>query len=513
MKPPLRILHLEDNSNDAELVEAILTEHKVDCQITRVEGRKDFEAALERGGFDLILSDYKLPSFDGISALAMAQKKCPEVPYIFVSGNIGEEKAIETLKSGATDYILKDQLLRLVSSVKRAIHEAEMKKEHRQLEDQFRQSQKMEVIGRLTGGIAHDFNNMLTVISGYSEMLMRDLEKQDPVYKGLEEIRKTAEKSSALTRQLLAFSRRQILQPRVLDLNAVIASADQMFRRLIGEDIQLVTLSGQNLGRVKVDPGQLEHVILNLIVNARDAMPAGGKITIETMNIMLDENDVLRQPGSKTGRYVMLSINDAGSGMTDEVKARLFEPFFTTKEVGKGTGLGLATVFGIVKQNDGYIEVDSQPGKGTTFKIYLPEVEEKMDTAEVKTAPPKQGGSGVILLVEDETAVRLLIRKILELNGYTVLEADSGSKAISMCKEYKGVIHLLLTDSVMPRMSGEDLSKNVAVLRPEIKVLYVSGYADQHLSQQRILEPNIPFLQKPFTPAALASKVREILDQ
>lgn len=513
MKPPLRILYLEDNLNDARFVKEILSEHEVSCEITKVQNWNDFQSSLEKGGFDVILSDYKLPAFDGISALAMAKKQCPDIPFIFVTGNIGEERAVETLKSGATDHILKDRLPRLVSSVKRAIREAEMKKEHRQLEEQLRQAQKMEVIGMLTSGIAHDFNNMLTVIAGQSEMLMKGFDSRHPVYEGLEEIKKAAEKSSAMTRRLLAFSRRQILQPKVLDLNVSIANTIQMFHRLLGEGIELVIETAPDLGRVKVDPTQLEQVILNLIVNARDATPPSGKITIETMNVVLNEDYVRGHEGAKTGDYILLSVKDTGIGMTDEVKAHLFEPFFTTKEPGKGTGLGLATVFGIIKQSKGYIEVDSTPQKGSTFKIYLPRVEEKMDQAEVKTSPSKQKGSETILLVEDEAAVRALTRKILEMHGYTVLEAGGGEKAIALCQEYKGRIHLLLTDSVMPRMSGEDLSKKLSVMRPGMKIIYFSGYADYHLNQQRILEPDIPFLQKPFSPNELAAKVRQVLDQ
>ena len=385
----------------------------------------------------------------------------------------------------------------------------------KQLEEQFRQSQKMEVIGRLAGGIAHDFNNMITVISGYSAALMRDFKEEDQSYKILKEIRKAAEKSAALTRQLLAFSRRQVLQPKVIDLNDVISNSNEMFCRLIGENIQLTAEAAQDLKRVKVDPSQIEQVILNLIVNSRDAMPRGGKINIKTANAILDKKDFLQHHGVKAGKYVVLSVKDTGLGMNDEVKAHIFEPFFTTKEEGKGTGLGLATVFGIVKQSEGCIEVDSAPEKGAIFKIYLPAVEDKItETPKVKlTLPKQQYGSETILVVEDENVLRSLVRKILEMNGYTVLEAEHGEKAISLCKEYKNPIHLLLTDFVMPFMNGEDLGKTLLALRPTMKVIYVSGYADQHLKEQKILEPDIPFLQKPFTPDVLTHKVREVLDQ
>lgn len=514
MNRTLQILHLEDSLNDAALVKELLAEHKLDFEIFCVQTQKDFEAALERKDLDLILSDYRLPAFDGVSALALARERRPELPYIFVSGNIGEERAIETLKNGATDYILKDHLLRLVSSIRRAVHEVEMKKEHAQLEAQLRQSQKMELVGRLAGGIAHDFNNMLTVIAGYSEVLMRDLKSEDPVYKGLEEIKKAADKSTALTRQLLAFSRRQVLQPKIIDLNTVLINSNQMIRRLMGDKVELMMNASPNLGLVKVDPGQIEQVVLNLVVNARDAMLEGGKVIIETKNAVMNEAYVLEHPGAKTGEYVLLTVKDNGMGMTPEVQSHVFEPFFTTKEPGKGTGLGLATVFGIVKQSHGYIELISAPGKGTTFEIYLPKVKEKIETKpEVKPSLFPGHGTETILLVEDELGVRTFTRKILEMNGYKVLEAENGEKAIALCESYKDTIHLLLTDSVMPRMSGEDVSKKISALKPSVKVVYFSGYADQQLNERRLLEPDVVFLQKPFTPQVLAGKIREVLDK
>lgn len=512
MSSRLRILHLEDNPYDAELIKETLADYETPCEIFRVDSRKSFEEALERGGFDLILSDYQLPAFDGVAALVLAREKCPSVPYIFVSGNIGEESAIETLKNGATDYILKNGLLRLTSSVKRALKEVEIRNEHQQLEEKFRQSQKMEAVGRLAGGIAHDFNNLLTVISGYSEMLLGNLENKSAIQHGLEEIRKAAAQSSALTRQLLAFSRKQILEPKVLDLNEAIHHSSKMFGRIIGEQIHLELSLTKGLGKIKVDPSQLEQIMLNLIVNCRDAMMKGGKVVIRTMNVHLDEVYVKHYQDAKVGEYVLLSVEDSGIGMTEEVKKRIFEPFFTTKEEGKGTGLGLATVFGIVKQSNGTIEVDSIVGKGTTFKIYFPRVEGQVDVTEKKPVSQKQKNSETILLVEDETSVRTLTRRILEMNGYTVLEADGGEKAISICQEHQGDIHLLLTDSVMPNMTGDELSQRILKLRPTMKVLYVSGYADRIPDEKIVKESKMVFLQKPYTPSALAVKLREILD-
>lgn len=508
---PLNILHLEDNVNDAELVRSILEENQIVCNITQVMTRKDFQNALAGGGFDMILSDYRLPSFDGVAALAIAREVCPEVPYIFVSGNIGEESAIETLKKGATDYVLKDRPLRLVTAIKRALTEKEMRKKQAELEQQLIQSQKMEVVGKLTGGVAHDFNNMLTVISGYSEMLQMQMGDPSALRNGLEEIRKAAEKSAALTRQLLAFGRRQVTQSRIVDLGKVLTQANQMFKRIVREDIEFVIESVPDLGKVKADPNQIEQVVLNLVINARDAMPEGGRISLKIENVYLDELAALELPGAASGNYVLLTVKDTGLGMSPEVQARIFEPFYTTK--AEGTGLGLATVVGIIKNHGGYIDVQSVIGKGTSFRIYLPRAEARVEVLEAHKPVAKIGGTETILLVEDEDSVRKLTRKILENKGYNVLEAESGYKAISVCADYKNRIHLLLTDIVMPQMNGEELSRKLLFLFPEMKVLYMSGYVNQHLNQGKILETAGGFLLKPYTPEALSLKIREILDQ
>jgi signal transduction histidine kinase len=382
------------------------------------------------------------------------------------------------------------------------------------LQEQLRQSQKMEAIGKLAGGVAHDFNNLLTVIQGYSELILKGLNPDNRLCQDVREILNASERASSLTRQLLAFSRKQVLQPKVLDLNLHVSNMDKMLRRMIGEDIELVTLLAKDLGRIKADPGQIEQVILNLAVNAKDAMLSGGKLTIQTANVELDENYARSHIIVTPGNYVILSVSDTGVGMTPEIKERIFEPFFTTKEKGKGTGLGLSTVYGIVQQSGGNIWVYSEPGLGTTFKIYLPRIEEGTESlrpAAVSTKP--LGGSETILLVEDEEMVRKLACTVLEKNGYRVLEAPNGEEALRIAQEHSAKqIHLMITDVVMPRMSGRELADCLESVRPEMKVLYMSGYTDDAIIHHGVLDPGIAYIQKPFAPDVLALKVREVLD-
>ncbi len=385
--------------------------------------------------------------------------------------------------------------------------------ERQSLQTQLLQAQKMEAVGRLAGGVAHDFNNLLTAITGYADLLLEDLSVEAAGREEVEEIKKAAHRAAALTRQLLAFSRQQVLATQVLDLNALVGDMEKMLRRLIGEDIDLRTGLARDLGAVQADPGQLEQVIMNLAVNARDAMPHGGKLTIETANAELDGTYAREHVPTEAGRYVMLAVTDTGIGMDEGTKAHLFEPFFTTKEQGKGTGLGLATVYGIVKQSGGYLWVYSEPGKGTTFKIYLPRVEgAPRPAAQPPVAPGSLRGSETILLVEDEAAVRNLTRRVLQGYGYTVLPTEDGQEALRAAHEHHGPIQLLVTDVVMPKMSGRELAQRLGPQRPEMKVLYLSGYTDDAIVHHGVLEPGLAFLQKPFTPQTLARKVREVLD-
>jgi len=386
--------------------------------------------------------------------------------------------------------------------------------EQRRLQQQLVQSQKMEAVGRLAGGIAHDFNNLLTVITSYSDLLLQDLGGEDPKREDVEQVRKAAEGAAALTRQLLAFSRQQVLAPRVVSLSVVVQGVEKMLRRVIGEDVDLVTALALNVGSVKADVGQLEQVLMNLAVNARDAMPTGGKLTIETANVEHDPDYAREREAALLRRFVMLAVSDTGIGMDEATKARIFEPFFTTKEPGKGTGLGLATVYGIVQQSGGFIWVYSEPGHGTTFKIYLPQVEAPLEGRAVGAAPgdlPR--GTETILLVEDAAAVRAVTRQVLERQGYTVLEAAHGAAALQTAAGHPGPIHLLLTDVVMPVLSGRQLADQLARLRPDAKVLYASGYTDDAVVRHGVLEAGISYLQKPFTADSLARKVREVLDR
>jgi PAS domain S-box-containing protein len=387
-------------------------------------------------------------------------------------------------------------------------------RDRKRLEQQFLQAQKMEAVGRLAGGVAHDFNNLLTVILGYSELLLDHVRPSDPHFDILREVQRAGERAAELTRQLLAFSRKQVLQPRVIDLNRVVTEVDRILRRLIGEDIDLASSLGTSLYPVRVDPGQIEQVLMNLAVNARDAMPHGGKLMIETANIELDETYTRDRPEVRPGPYVMLAVSDTGSGMDAETKARLFEPFFSTKGPGKGTGLGLATVYGIVKQSGGFIYVYSEPGHGTVFKIYLPRVEERVDSLVRRAASTEApGGTETVLLAEDQEGVRTLARQVLESRGYRVLEARSGQEALELGRKYADSLALLVTDVIMPRMSGRQLADQLTALCTQLRVLYLSGYTDDAIVHHGVLDPSMAFLQKPFTPGALARKVREVLDR
>ena len=387
--------------------------------------------------------------------------------------------------------------------------------DQRRLQQQVLQSQKMEAVGRLAGGIAHDFNNLLTVITSYSDLVLEELAPDDVKRDDLEQVRKAADGAAALTRQLLAFSRQQVVEPRVVSLNAVVEGLQKMLRRVIDEDIELATSLAPDLGAVRADVGQLEQVLMNLAVNARDAMPTGGRLTIETANVEHDPDYARGHDAAAVRRFAMLAVTDTGCGMDEATKARIFEPFFTTKPPGKGTGLGLATVYGIVKQAGGFIWVYSEPGQGTSFKIYLPEVDATAEGEGGATAPAGTrvpGGTETVLLVEDAAAVRAVTKQVLERQGYTVLEAEDGEAALRLAHAHRGPIHLLLTDVVMPQLSGRELAERLAPLRPETRILYASGYTDDSVVRHGVLESGTAYLQKPFSPESLARKVREVLD-
>jgi two-component system, cell cycle sensor histidine kinase and response regulator CckA len=520
VKTPLRLLQLEDNTVDAELITATLIEGGISCQSQIVDTRQAFVAALKEGRMDLILADYSIPGFDGMTALILARQHCPDVPFLFVSATIGEELAIDAMHQGATDYVLKQGLGRLVPSVQRALRELDDRAERkraeealRQSEKQFRQSQKMEAVGRLAGGIAHDFNNLLTVIMGYSQVLLTELGPQHPLRGKIEETLKAGERAATLIRQLLTFSSKQSLDPKILSLNTAVTSLESLLRRLIGEGIQLVSILDPKNGRLCADQAQLEQVLVNLIVNARDAMPKGGTLTIETAQVELTSSPVYHLTPLPPGPYVRLTVSDTGCGMDRKTQSHIFEPFFTTKGEGKGSGLGLSTVFGIVTQCGGAIDVTSRVGHGTRFDLYFPSVESDiLTTVPTKPLGQPQRGTETILLVEDEPSVRMLVRDELRKLGYRVVEAKNGVEACLLATQQAGSLHLLLTDVVMPGMGGRELAQHLSVIKPDLRTLFISGYMDDVGIMAGQEEGTTSFLQKPFTPEVLARAVRSLLD-
>ena len=644
--PPIRILHLEDNAGDARLIADRLDAGGIDAEIDCVDTQKQFETALSSARYDCILSDYNIPGFDGLAALKMAIEVSPLTPVLMVSGEIEASKAVECLRSGATDFLLKDRLEVLIPALRRTLAEAARKEEvkstlaklqeseerfrqlaesigdvfwvtnpgkskmqyispayehiwgrpslslyaapnawleavhpedrervrratltqaagnyleeyriirpdgelrwirdrafpvkneagevyrivgiaqditerrlarerERLLEIQFHQAQKMESIGKLAGGVAHDFNNILTAIMGYTNFLADGPTRNGTWREDVEEIRKAAERAAGLTRQLLAFSRRQTLQPKVLDLNTEFTEMKNMLRRMVGEDIDWSVSLASGLGCIKADQGQIQQVLMNLIVNARDAMPSGGKLTVSTKNIQFQEphaeNNFIIPPGA----YVVIAVSDTGGGIDENIKAHIFEPFFTTKEKGKGTGLGLAVIYGIITQCDGYIVIDSAPNKGTTFKIFFPTTEGVVGAknGEQSVQEPCRG-TETILLVDDDEAVRTLLRRVLRQHGYALLEAARADEALKLARAHKGKLHLLLTDMVLPDINGMELARQISSIRPETGIMLISGYLDRDVGNF-IIDENTPFLHKPFATTALVRMVRKVLD-
>jgi two-component system, cell cycle sensor histidine kinase and response regulator CckA len=646
MSLPISVLVVEDSPEDAELM--VLELHRAGFvpQWQRVDAEEPFLDAL-RESPDVVLADFNMPQFSALRLLELLESQQSETPVIVVSGSVGEEVAVEMIRRGATDYLLKDRLARLGPAVRHALTQRQLREqsraatealrasekrlaeaqriarvgswdwelatnqliwsaglfalfelepaaftpslesfrtlvhpqdwprldavatahvetgapfdcEHRvrlpsgrelivraaaqreldaegkvirvrgivqditaerQLEDQRRQSQKLEAIGRLAGGVAHDFNNLLTVILGYSELALGQLESEvsaeqiPEVRQHVDAIREAGQRAAALTKQLLAFSRQQVLEPKVLDLNEIVSRMEAMLRRLIGEDIILTSVLAPQLSPVRVDPSQLEQVILNLAVNARDAMPAGGRLVLETGMVEVRETRKTLHGEVQPGHYVRLSVCDSGSGMSPEVQARIFEPFFTTKAPGQGTGLGLATVYGVVTQSDGWISVSSTVGSGTRLDVHLPATGAPAHSAAERSDSGRQlAGRETILLVEDEDAVRVLTRAALERWGYRVLEAEDGEAAGRLANDHPGQLDLLITDVVMPGINGRQLAEKLVTERPALKVLFVSGYTEDAVVRHGIADRSTNFLQKPFNLSILGAKVREILD-
>jgi two-component system, cell cycle sensor histidine kinase and response regulator CckA len=524
MKPPLHILHLEDNPNDAELVHSTLEAGGIACTTIRVQTRDDLISALERGGIDLILSDFSLAAFDGLSAVALVRTRWAAIPLIIVSGTPGEEGAIDSFKSGATDYVLKEHLSRLVPAVSRALQEVEAAAKCRRLETHLVEAQKIEAIGRLSSGMAHDFSNILAVIVGYNDLITAALGQESPLRKYTEEIRQASNRAAGLTRQLLVFSRKQLVQPSIIDPNDAIQELNKLIRRVIDEKISITIVPGRQTGRVKVDSGYLIQVLLNLVFNARDAMPDGGRLAIETKELTLDQEYADAHPGTTSGSYAMLSVADTGTGMTDEVKARLFEAFFSTKP--SGTGLGLASCQTIVQEAGGHIDVESEVGKGTIVKIYLPRVEQTFDlaTTTVRTSPslprtePIRVGHEApaptksiwrILVVDDDISIRRLSTEMLIRSGYQV---DAAADGAAGWKALQGNSYdLVITDNFMPKMTGVEMVKKLHAAGMKLPVIMATAMLPQEEFVSHPWLRAVTTLLKPFRANELLSAVKKIL--
>lgn len=639
--PTLRVLIVDDSPLDTDLIVYELGS-SFTLSFLRVDTAEQMLDALAASTWDIVISDYVMPTFSGLDAIALLRSKGYSLPIIIVSGVIGEHAAVETMRAGASDYIVKDNLVRLVPAVRRELEESivrcqkkqaedelrklshavtqspvsiiitdhngiieyvnpkftqitgysadevvgknprivksgeisdteyrnlwetiasgrewhgeminkkkngelfwekvcispirnsdgaithfmgikedisdyrQTEREHRQAMAQLRQAQKMEAIGQLAGGVAHDFNNLLTIINGYSTLLLHEMPAENPFRTEVEQILKAGERAADLTHQLLAFSRRQVLEPKVISINYLVRNLEKMLKRLIRENIVLETRLSDCLGVVKADPGQVEQILMNLLVNARDALEDGGVITIETANSFLDRAFVNGNPGAVEGSYVMLAVHDNGVGMAEETKRKIFEPFFTTKIQGKGTGLGLATVYGIVKQSGGYIQVVSELGQGASFRVYLPQVNSQADNEESCAVEEVSKGTGTILVVEDEAGVLNLAVRTLSRRGYTVLQATSPSEASEIFDLNLHLIDLVLSDVIMPEKNGPALMREFREKRPDIKILFMSGYTDDTMLPQEITNERIAFINKPFTPDVLVGRVRDELEK
>jgi two-component system cell cycle sensor histidine kinase/response regulator CckA len=631
---PLNFLVIEDSWADFLLIERHLKQQGIVARCQWVTTFEQLIQEIDRGPWDVVLADYSVPQLDFSECLGILSTRLPDAPVIVVSGTIGEERAVDLMKDGTSDVVLKDSLGRLVPAIKRSLEgvadrraartvEAELRlanaaldaaadpvvitdrngtivyvnpafstvtgysraealgrnprlvksgvhdlglyrdlwntvlaggvwrgelinrrkdgrlysevqaitpvrnatgeithfvaikrdlTEEKLLHAQFLQAQKMESVGRLAGGIAHDFNNLITVINVTADLASLNLQEGDPLRAEFDRIRESGEQAASLTRQLLAYSRNQLMKPEVIDLGAVVKAMETMLKRLLGEDIELLVVTGAWLGPVMADRGQLEQVVMNLAVNARDAMPTGGVLTIDVENVELDETFAETHPSVRPGPHVMLAVSDVGLGMDEATRVRIFEPFFTTKELGKGTGLGLATVYGIVKQSGGSIWVDSEPGKGASFTVYLPRVEGVQPPNRPRPTPTAMRGSETILVVEDEEMLRTLSSRLLEVAGYTVLTAGGGEEAMLVLERHTGPVHLVMTDVVMPGISGRELGERLQRIHPGLKVLYTSGYTDDVVLRHGLSDRTTHFISKPFSMKELTRKVREVLD-
>lgn len=511
MGTPLNLLLVEDCEEDAMILLRKLKLAGYDVCSERVDQADTLKAALSKKPWDLVISDFSMPSFDGLHALSLVKAEEIDAPFILVSGAVGEETAVNAMKAGAHDYVMKGNFGRLIPAIERELRESKMRKELKDAEEQLRITQKMDAIGRLAGGIAHDFNNLLTVITGYCEMLEKEnLPPQSKEKVGV--IAQTGRRAARLTAQLLNLSRKQITCAKPENLNDIISEAQGMFAPLIGAKVQVKFDPGQPLDLVKVDKSQFDQILMNLVVNARDAMPDGGDIVIETANVSINDVDRAMQLDPAAESYVMLAVSDTGTGMDKETQKKIFEPLFTTKEVGKGTGLGLSVVYGIVKRCGGGIAVSSELGKGTTFRIYFPRAE-AMQPSQTKKENLSAASrrAETILLVENDSAVRKISAEILKKNGNSILEAADGLEALKLLENYEGRVDLVVTDMAMEKMDGPQLVENLRKTHPHIRSLFISGYATSEVAPGNDNE-NLALLCKPFLPHELEAMVRKVLE-
>src|SRR5467141_292332 len=508
---PLRVLLIEDSEDDAALLLLELRRGGYKTTHERVDTPAALHTALDNQKWDLVISDHSMPHFYGREALQLLRQKESEVPFIFVSGTMGEEAAVAALKNGAQDYLMKSNLKRLVSAVQRELREAEERRDRKGLERQVQQLQKFEAIGRLAGGIAHDFNNAIGAILGWADLAYQEAQPGSRLQDRLQKICTQAQRTAGLTSQLLSFARQQVLQPRRVDLNSLVAEGTSLLQKVIGENIEVRLLPAANLRVAVADPVQIDQVLMNLCLNARDAMPKGGRLIIETQNADFDQEYCRLHTFVQPGTYVLLSVSDTGMGMDAATVERIFEPFFTTKEVGKGTGLGLATVFGIVKQHGGFINVYSEPGKGTTFRVYLPSDSGAAEPPKREGDERPQRGTETVLLAEDHEGLRELGKETLEALGYKVILAENGTEAVALFKRDSARIDVVVVDVVMPGMSGPDAYLEMSAIRPGLGVVFATGYTAEAASLTPLVEKGASVLQKPYSAKSLSQAIRSVL--
>lgn len=511
MGTSLRLLLVEDSEDDAALIVRHLGRGGYDVSSQRVDSAESLRNAIENKQWDLVICDFSMPHFSGMDALRLLRDRGCETPFIFVSGTIGEETAVSALKMGAQDYIMKDNLKRLLPAIQRELGEIERKRERALLKEEIDKLQKFEAIGRLAGGIAHDFNNVLGVIIGWAHVGGEESPAGSKLQKRFATIEDQAQRAAGLTKQLLAFARRQVLEPRNLSLNELLSGNTALISSIISEQTELKLALAGDLGVVYADPTQIEQVILNLCVNARDAMPNGGTLTIATENVEVTEDLIRRYGSGRPGRFVLCTVSDTGTGMDAATMERIFEPFFTTKELGRGTGLGLATSYGIVQQHNGFIVVNSVPQQGTTFQIYLPQGEGKLAQVASTKVTERGLGTEVILVAEDHDALRELAQETLSDDGYQVLSANNGKEALQLFRENWNRIGIVILDVVMPLLSGPDTYSEMRKINPSLPVIFTTGHSMELSELNEKIEEGAAFLQKPYLPHVLGQTVRDLL--